>query len=214
MINITTYRSELGCLERAQSLPGTTLARFNDEILWWTEWWWWGIMKIFDKQTRVSDDIILIMKHLDGIYGSELHDNDDVAMMTIMMIMMIMTIMMIRMISDKQTQQEAVEASLHNKTLIVSTILVSSHHCHRNHHHDFHHHKHHYHPNHHLFSTILVSSHHCHRHHRHHHKHHHHQHHHDHLYYHYCKIFPSKLFLNSEHYLSQYSFLWSSEQPL
>ena len=92
-----------------------------------------AIIKIFDKHTKVSDadDIILIMKHLDGIYGTELHDNDDVAMMVVMVIMMIM---MITMISDKQTQQEAVEASLHNKTLIVSTILVSSHHCHRHHH--------------------------------------------------------------------------------
>ena len=43
-----------------------------------------AIMKIFDKHTRVSDDIIMIMKHLDGIYRSELHDNDDVAMMVMM----------------------------------------------------------------------------------------------------------------------------------
>ena len=100
-----------------------------------------AIIKIFDKHTRVSDDIILIMKHLDGIYGSELHDNDDVAMMVMMVIMMIM---MITMICDKQTQQEAVEASLHNKTLIVSTILVSSHHCHR----QYRHHRHHRHNRH------------------------------------------------------------------
>ena len=105
-----------------------------------------AIMKICDKHTRVSDDIILIMKHLDGIYGSELYDNNDV----MMMVMMVMTmIMMITMISDKQTQQEAVEASLHNKTLIVSTILVSSHHCHRHHRHHRHHHKHHHHEHHH-----------------------------------------------------------------